>query len=460
MGALPAITVAIATYNWSGALRCALRSVLSQTVQDFEVLVVGDGCTDDSERVVAAFGDSRLRWHNLERNYGGQWGPNNHANEMARSDWIAYLGHDDIWHPRHLEAILRTARATSPDIVTSVMALYGPAGSGIRGVAGLFPTGSFVSFRDFVPPSALAHSTALTRRGVRWRAHDDLVLPTDVAFLNDASGAGRVESTGELTSFKFNAAWRRDAYRIKSTVEQEALLRRIADEPDFRERELMSLLQSAASEKFHSIAVPAIGGVQRGAFARKNRAYKGVTARFDAAKLIEVSGRMRFRMDTQDMPFEWHQLERHRLHGRFRWTGPQARATIDLPILFDRDLGFRICIIAAVAPLDSLRILFHGEPVPHRLVRRLNRTTIVQGVLPLALKPARYRDFGLTVEVSETRRPFDQDAGADRRWLGVAISWCEVGPASQPRPRGLASILAMGRRRLARWRDQRPRQED
>jgi glycosyltransferase involved in cell wall biosynthesis len=87
----PAITVAIATYNWSRALRCAIRSVLLQTMQDFEVLVVGDGCTDDSAAVVAEFDDPRLRWHNFDQNHGGQWAANNFANENAAADWIAYL---------------------------------------------------------------------------------------------------------------------------------------------------------------------------------------------------------------------------------------------------------------------------------------------------------------------------------------------------------------------------------
>jgi hypothetical protein len=104
----PTITFAIATYNWSRALRCALRSALLQTMQDFEILVVGDGCTDDSAAVVAEFNDPRLRRHNLERNHGGQWAANNYACENAAADWIAYLGHDDIWYPTHLEAVLRT----------------------------------------------------------------------------------------------------------------------------------------------------------------------------------------------------------------------------------------------------------------------------------------------------------------------------------------------------------------
>lgn len=45
----PHVTVIIATYNWSNVLPYAIGSVLGQTMQDFELLVVGDGCTDDSE---------------------------------------------------------------------------------------------------------------------------------------------------------------------------------------------------------------------------------------------------------------------------------------------------------------------------------------------------------------------------------------------------------------------------
>ncbi|HEX9167457.1 MAG TPA: glycosyltransferase, partial [Roseiarcus sp.] len=71
------VSVIIATYNWSTALRLAVHSVLGQTLQAFEILVVGDACTDDSEAVVAAFGDARIRWLNLAQNAGSQSGPNN-----------------------------------------------------------------------------------------------------------------------------------------------------------------------------------------------------------------------------------------------------------------------------------------------------------------------------------------------------------------------------------------------
>jgi cellulose synthase/poly-beta-1,6-N-acetylglucosamine synthase-like glycosyltransferase len=48
----PQVSVIIATYNWSSVLPYSIGSVLRQSVQDFEILVVGDGCTDDSEQAL------------------------------------------------------------------------------------------------------------------------------------------------------------------------------------------------------------------------------------------------------------------------------------------------------------------------------------------------------------------------------------------------------------------------
>jgi len=86
----PRVTVIIPTWNWSSVLPCSIGSVLRQTWTDFELLVIGDCCTDDSESVVTRLAqtDSRIRWINLPQNSGQQAGPNNEVLRIARGELI------------------------------------------------------------------------------------------------------------------------------------------------------------------------------------------------------------------------------------------------------------------------------------------------------------------------------------------------------------------------------------
>lgn len=110
---LPGITVIIPTYNWATVLPFSIGSVLGQTRADFEILVIGDGCTDESAAVVAAIRDRRVQWVNLPSNTGHQAGPNTEGLHRARGKYIAYLGHDDLWLPRHLELLVGALERTS-----------------------------------------------------------------------------------------------------------------------------------------------------------------------------------------------------------------------------------------------------------------------------------------------------------------------------------------------------------
>ena len=99
---MPIVSVIIPTYNCSGLLRQSVESVLLQEMDDFELWVIGDGCTDDSRKVVEGFGDPRVFWHNLRTNSGGPGTPRNEGLRRARGQYVAYLGHDDLWFPWHL----------------------------------------------------------------------------------------------------------------------------------------------------------------------------------------------------------------------------------------------------------------------------------------------------------------------------------------------------------------------
>src|SRR4030095_3242553 len=108
----PAVSVVLATFNRSNILPFVIGSVLAQTRGDWELIVVGDGCTDDSEDVVARFNDPRIRFINLRQRVGDQSGPNNEGVRQARGRFVAFLNHDDLWFPDHLERTLETLDKT------------------------------------------------------------------------------------------------------------------------------------------------------------------------------------------------------------------------------------------------------------------------------------------------------------------------------------------------------------
>ena len=77
MSTAPIVSVVLATYNRSRVLAHAIESVRSSTLTDWELIVVGDHCTDDTAEVVASFDDPRITFINLPQNVGEQSGPNN-----------------------------------------------------------------------------------------------------------------------------------------------------------------------------------------------------------------------------------------------------------------------------------------------------------------------------------------------------------------------------------------------
>ena len=133
----PLVTVVTTTYHWPSVLRVAIESALAQSFRDFEYLIVGDGCTDETAALVASFADPRIRWHNLAQNSGNQSVPNRAAVEMARGKYVAYLNHDDIWFPNHLELLVRAMEADDLDLLHSLCLEIAPAGHPYRAVLGL-----------------------------------------------------------------------------------------------------------------------------------------------------------------------------------------------------------------------------------------------------------------------------------------------------------------------------------
>ena len=103
---LPFFTVVIPTYNRSKLLKGAIQSVLKQTYENFELIVVDDASTDNTKNIVKSFYDNRIRYMMNYHAKGGA-GARNAGIFIAKGKWVAFLDDDDIWLPEKLESPVR-----------------------------------------------------------------------------------------------------------------------------------------------------------------------------------------------------------------------------------------------------------------------------------------------------------------------------------------------------------------
>jgi glycosyltransferase involved in cell wall biosynthesis len=166
-----------------------------------------------------------VRWINLDARSGSQSGPNNAGIAAARGEVIAYLGHDDIWSPQHLERVAGRFRADpTVDFVVSGVMSHLPNGIPGSAVSGLF-TKDADKHRFFVPPSGFAHRKTVIDRIGPWPKPMEVRAPVDDDLLLRAAAADlRFVSTGIVTVHKFTANARYLSYLAQESHEQEAML--------------------------------------------------------------------------------------------------------------------------------------------------------------------------------------------------------------------------------------------
>src|SRR5687767_197530 len=99
------ISVVIPTYNRADYIARTIQSVLQQTYASFELIVVDDGSTDNTETVVSSFTDTRINYHkkaNAERAAARNYGV-----RKANGLYITFLDSDDLFMPDHLAQAIR-----------------------------------------------------------------------------------------------------------------------------------------------------------------------------------------------------------------------------------------------------------------------------------------------------------------------------------------------------------------
>lgn len=134
-----AVSVIMTTYNRHATIHDSIRSVLSQTFQDFELIIVNDGGTDEVEQIARSFGsgpNDKIRY--LKTAHCGSWAALNAGLRAARGSYIAYLDDDDSYDPHHLATLTAAIRDTGAEFVYTKS----------RVVSGRYEGGSFVAEAD------------------------------------------------------------------------------------------------------------------------------------------------------------------------------------------------------------------------------------------------------------------------------------------------------------------------
>ncbi|MCU4800371.1 glycosyltransferase [Halobacteria archaeon HArc-gm2] len=100
------VSVVIPTHNRADVLGRAIDSVFAQTMTDFELIVVDDCSTDETQSVVTGYDDERVEYVRLEENQGAN-SARNTGISASEGDFISFLDSDDEFYPTHLEVVVK-----------------------------------------------------------------------------------------------------------------------------------------------------------------------------------------------------------------------------------------------------------------------------------------------------------------------------------------------------------------
>jgi glycosyltransferase involved in cell wall biosynthesis len=127
----------MATYNRGKDIKLSIDAVLSQSDKDFELIIVNDGSTDDTEKHILEYKDPRIIY--IKKTNGGQASARNLGIKASKGKYICYCDHDDIFHKEHVKVL-----ADFLDKNTSVDTVYSNAR--------FMSFGKFLGITDFSNP--------------------------------------------------------------------------------------------------------------------------------------------------------------------------------------------------------------------------------------------------------------------------------------------------------------------
>ena len=179
----PAVSVVIPLFQRAHLLERTVSSVLNQTFQDYEIIIVDDGSTDDPASVLERFSDPRIRYFLFEN--AGVGTARNRGIDLARGKYVAFLDSDDQFLPHHLQEMHNLVIGQEDCIgYTQVIADRGDNIKLLKPPRGLLPNESVAEYlmcgRGFIQTSTIMMKTEIAK-GTRYRADTSFGDDTDFA---------------------------------------------------------------------------------------------------------------------------------------------------------------------------------------------------------------------------------------------------------------------------------------
>jgi glycosyltransferase involved in cell wall biosynthesis len=245
----PLLSIVVATWNRSNVLRLAIEAALRSTVTDWEMLVIGDACTDDTAEVVASFGDARIRFHDLAVNHGEQSGPNNEGIRMARGRYVAMLNHDDLWTPDHLATCLEAIECETADLVFTLTLAFDHTDEPFLG--GVTGSDRYTPYA-FAPASSWLFRRELFDEVGPWRPARTMIAVPSQEWLFRAHRMGkRLLAVPKVTVVAVGSGGRPRSYADREIDFNAAVARALRDDPGF--------LQAALTRAAARATLPSLG---------------------------------------------------------------------------------------------------------------------------------------------------------------------------------------------------------
>ncbi len=424
----PAFTVVVATYDRGPLIEATLLSIARQTVEDIEVLVASDGPSAPGLAATVAGFDDRFRLIETPTRCGSQSGPNNHAWSLANCDFIAYLGHDDVWLPDHLAALTDAFdHQPAADFAATGCIHFGPpgAGEGNVWVTGLFdPADRSMALTHFFPPSSVAHRRDLPG-DLRWPDAATTRRPVDSEFMRTAATRGSVfTSTRRITVLKFNSAMRYLSYLSPDDDEQRAALALIDDQVRLDEVIAAAVADAARAGNYMTAVHANERQLQPGEVLRTYARIRGI----DTPPMATLDGPTWLPLGDDLRAYDWYGLEGDASHS-WRWSGPNPRPRLLIPYMHPNPVRVSL-YVAAFATDDvreSLEVWIDRRPVA-MVTRRDSDTagtvieidTILRSDRPSVIELRMQR----TVSVAEF-----SPGSADERRVGLCLTGIHLDPS-------------------------------